>query len=462
MSILADVFEPEQRDTEKSVLVSVLIPLEDHRESAERSIRAWCAEQTLDRERYEVITVASNTVPKRRLDRIRRLLGERDRLVVTTHSHDVAQVAEAAALARGTFLFFSESHVWPNPDVLERCLDRMEARPDWAALICNLRRVTFNRLGEVEAEMYERDFASGSAELRWRNINDAAFFTRREPYFAAGGFDVGLGHFAEWLLAARYATEGFAVGYAADIEMSHLYPGDLRRDLARHVIRMVAAEARRARSCKRAAIVDWRLALERVPVALFGAWYERVRAAAAVVAARAGLFSAQRSRRDRALAIAFERYVTAVIRRARIRWTAAFLARRRPVLSGELWSAFSDRGDAGAGLYGCERFGNVTFRWSEPAAVVAVDLPPGRYRIHVNTLRPQLAARIGRPEFFLNAKPVEDVEISADGGEFSFSADVADAGGSWLGWVCPASSAPGDGRELGLPLVSILATVGEP
>lgn len=501
LSALADTPEAGGGRSQQSTLVSVLIPLEDHRHQAERSLRAWCANQTLDRARYEVIVVAARHVPARTIARMRRLLGERDRLVITASSHDVGQVAEAAALARGELLFFSESHVWPEPDVLERCLERMDQRADWSALICRLNRVTLNRLGDVEADMYERDFGSGATELRWRNINDAGFCTRRAAYFAVGGFDPALGHFAEWVLAARYATAGFAVGNCPDIVMSHLYPGDIRMlrhftedftkgeitylargpadrremlieaplewsrrgerrgDLARHIVRMIVAETARALSGRRRAAVDWRLALARLTVAAFGGRLARVTAALQVLFAHAALVAATCFRSKPALAAAFERYIAAIIRRTRLSWIDAVLARRRPAESGELWSAYPDKAADAAGLHEPEEFDGVPFCWSETVAAVAIELRPGRYRIHINTLLVQLADDVAQPQFYVNGEPLPADEIAADDNTFSFCVDIAHARGSWLGWICAPARAPDDERRLGLPLVSILATL---
>ena len=495
------VYEPHAAPAETSVVVSVLIPLEDRRNSAERSIRAWCTEQTLDRDRYEVIALASSTIGDGELARIRGLLGERDRLVRTVSAHDVGQVAEAAALAQGELLFFSESHVWPSPDVLEQSLRQMELHPEWAGLTCGSKRVVRNRVGAAEADMYERDFEIGWKELGWRNILDQCFLTRRAPYFAAGGFDATLGHFAEWVLAARYRTEGFIVGHCPEIELWHLFTGDLgelapftedfvrgeitylardpatwrealieaplewscrgdrRRDLARYILRLIAREAMSARRERRLPRVSWRMGLARAPVAIAGGWPARMLAALQLFACRAGLLAAQLG--NRSVGVAFERCMSAIIRRARLQWSDAFLARRQPSATGELWSAFPDRGDAAAGLHDWEHADGVPFRWSEPVAAVAVDLPPGRYLIHVNTLSKQLAKCSQQPEFFLNACPIADVRIMDDGNTISFVADLQRSGKNWLGWICAPSSAPGDTRLLGLPLVSILATVGD-
>lgn len=324
---------------------------------------------------------------------------------------------------------------------------------------------------------------------------------RGAPYFAVGGFDATLGHFAEWVFAARFATAGFVVGHCPDIEMWHLYPGDIastrhftedftngeiaylarnparreetliempvewssrgerRADLARHIVSMVAAETRRARAERRPGNVDWRHALKWLPVAAFGGALARTVAAIDIIIARVGLIAANRFQPTPALAVAFERYVSAVIRRARLRWADAFCTQHRVAESGELWSAFPEMAGNAAGLHGPEDYEGVLFSWSEPVAAVAVDLRPGRYRIHVNTLQVQLADETGRPEFYFNGKPIGDDEIAFDDNVMSFQVDVARRAKNWLGWICLQTSAPRDERLLGLPLVSVLATI---
>ena len=445
-----------------------------------------------------MIAVASSSLDDRQLARIRDLLGEQDRLVLTTCMHDIGQVAEAAALARGEFLFFAESHVWPSPDVLERSLRQLELRPDWAALNCGLKRAVLNRLGNAEADMYQQDFKTGSA-TGWRNINDAGFFTRRAAYVAVGGLDVALGHFAEWLLSARYATEGLVVGMCPDITLTHLYSGDVaglraftedfvrgeitylarnpgthrerliqsprewtcrgnqRRDLAAHVVRLVVGEVPHVLAERRRRMLTFRLALGWAPIMFAGAALPHIAAVLRVLTRRTGLFTANWLAGKRALARAFRRYIEAVIHRARLRSADELRARWRPPETGELWSPYPEHGDVGAGLHDLEQFGDVAFRWSEPAGVIEFHVPPGRYTIHVNMLWARLANRSYPPKFYLNGEHVTELDVSNEGNSVNFTADVRRLGPTYFGWICARAVAPGDSRLLGLPFVSILA-----
>jgi len=90
-------------------------------------------------------------------------------------------------------------------DVLTLCLQAFREHADWAGMSCSSVRVCHNRLSCGEADMYDADIAYGMTFMPWRKVLDQCFVTRREAYEACGGFEPELGHFAEWVLAARYA-----------------------------------------------------------------------------------------------------------------------------------------------------------------------------------------------------------------------------------------------------------------
>ena len=69
----------------------------------------------------------------------------------------MALCAHGAALARGTYLFFTESHVWPEHDVLVASKQVFDDHPDWAAFSCRTTRVAPNRVAQLEADLYEHD-----------------------------------------------------------------------------------------------------------------------------------------------------------------------------------------------------------------------------------------------------------------------------------------------------------------
>src|SRR6266404_8824643 len=205
-------------------LISVIIPLEFHRGQWERCWQGWQS-QTLDRTAFEIILVVPPNFPER--DRLNELRDPVPRLEYSHHSHDIALSADGAASARGNFLFFTESHCWPEPDMLELCLQAFHDNAEWAGLSCKSLRVCPNRLSEAEADMYEADTEYGMLVHPWRKILDVCFATRREAYEASGGFRPEFGHFSEWVLAATYFECGLKIGYLPEAQIHHYYIGYL-------------------------------------------------------------------------------------------------------------------------------------------------------------------------------------------------------------------------------------------
>jgi hypothetical protein len=221
-------------------LFSIIIPLEYHRGQWERCWQGWQS-QTLDKTAFEIILVVPPDFPDR--DRLSGLVNPAPRVEYSRHSHDVALCADGAASARGQFLFFTESHCWPEPDLLELCVQAFHANPDWTGFSCKSIRFSHNRLSEVEADMYEADTEYGMIVHPWRKILAVCFVTRREAYEECGGFKPELGHFSEWALAARYFECGHKIGYLPEARVHHYYIGALA-ELKAFTLDFVAGEIR--------------------------------------------------------------------------------------------------------------------------------------------------------------------------------------------------------------------------
>ena len=131
----------------------------------------------------------------------------------------------AAETARGDVLFFTESHCLPEPETLAHADAAARLNPDWAGFSCRSVPITHNLLSKIEAELYGRDIEFGMTEHPWRKVLDQCFVVRRSAYFQAGGFDPAFGHFAEWLIAARFHALGLTIGYTPDVRIHHVYIG---------------------------------------------------------------------------------------------------------------------------------------------------------------------------------------------------------------------------------------------
>lgn len=205
-------------------LFSVIIPLEYHRGQWERSWLGWTS-QTLDKSAFEIILVVPPDFPHR--EELSALAGSAARIEFADRSHDIGLCAIGAAKAQGKYLFFTESHCWPEPDVLELCSQAVRDHPDWAGFSCKSLPICHNRPSEAEADMYQSDIEFGMLEHPWRKVLDQCFVTRRDVYEECGGLRAELGHFAEWVLAAAYHARGHKIGYLEQARFHHYYIGDV-------------------------------------------------------------------------------------------------------------------------------------------------------------------------------------------------------------------------------------------
>lgn len=470
-------------------LFSIIIPLEYHRGQWDRAWQAWQS-QTLDRASFETILVVPPGFPER--DKLAEL-GDLACLEYSHHSHDIGLCAAGAAKARGKFLFFTESHCWPEPDLLELCLQAFHAHPDWAGFSCKSLRVTHNRLSEVEADMYEADTEYGMTVHPWRKILDVCFATRREAYEACGGFRPELGHFAEWALAARYFEMGYAIGYLPEARVHHYYIGSLAdlktftldfvrgesryfgenrhgpgnslleippelvcqdnfdRDMARAILRMVGRDlltSSAANGGSMRALGRW------AAPAILGDGFVRAEAAAvAVYAYLDAALAAVIGSRQR-LGVVFKRFIAALIRYQRLKCIRA--ERRR----GGTRDVMNGSGDDGVvldrtGFYPLEKFDGLSFRWSETAAAVRLHVNDGDRSIRINCAPVRDLADGIDLRFYLDGRRIPDGAIVIDRDRFEIRIDLPRSGTSTLGWMCRRFEAKADPRHLGLPVVGI-------
>ena len=139
-------------------LFSIIIPLEYHRGQWEQSWLGWTS-QTADKSLYEIILVVPPDFKTR--EELEALAADKARIEFTESEHDIGLCAFGATKARGRYLFFTESHCWPEPNVIELCIRAIEAHPDWAGFSCHSVPICHNRLSVAEAAMYQADIEFG-------------------------------------------------------------------------------------------------------------------------------------------------------------------------------------------------------------------------------------------------------------------------------------------------------------
>jgi hypothetical protein len=480
-------------------LFSIIVPLEYHRGQWEQCWLGWQA-QTLPKSKYEVILVVPPDFAQR--EKLPAMLGPGDRIEYSTEHHDIGLSAQGAARAGGQFLFFTESHCWPEPDVLEKCLHAFTAHPEWAALSCRSIRVTHNRLSSAEADMYEGDIDYGMKSHPWRKVLDQCFVTRRDIYDECGGLKSELGHFSEWVIAANYCERGHEIGYLAEAIVYHYYIGKLAelrtftRDFITGEMRYFAKEPhepgthlldvppqwicqgswdrRLARSLLRIAMHDMlvpsaarpprprmfaRTLMRWLTPAIVGDGAARVGATVKVgwafAAARLATLVGSKVR----LSGAFKNYVAALIDHQRLeyikseRHAQAKTAGNPQVDSAAGWNVFAPEN---AGFYPIETSHGTKFRWSETAAIMPAWMPAGQHHICIEYLPVRSLMHGVNVQFYLNERPLSARDVSIGPDTIEIKLNLAQSSHSTLAWTCPPFPATGDRRWLGLPVKRVV------
>jgi len=466
----------------------VVIPFEYHRGQWERCIGAWMA-QTVEPLRYEVILVVPPGFPRQQeLTDFLSRTNSRCRLLECDLHHDIGLSAFGASAARGQLLFFTESHCWPEPDVLALCVRAFDEHPEWAGFSCRSLPITPNRMAEAEADMYEADITYGMTVHPWRKILDQCFVTRRDAYTQCGGLQEEYGHFGEWALAASYHELGLVIGYLPEARFHHHYIGvlsELRKftldfvrgeinflsgDLSRpgrHLIEIPEEWMRRgshdrqlARALLRISLREcWRdvvrlpghlsAAMRWLAPALLGDSLGRTGALINVmsshVAARlANLFGSKQK-----LSEAFKAYLAALIHRQRLSSMADVRAAKRYDPDRSIFSPDH------AGFHPIETYQGERFRWSETAAMLRIDLPAGQIGICIDCLPVRGMLANVRPRFYLDGKRIADSDVKLEPFRAVIKANVLYAHVATLGWTCGYFAAPNDQRSLGLPVKNL-------
>ena len=484
--------------------VSIIIPFQAHRARALDCIRGWVATQELPSHDYEIVAVLPVADPDRLREPIKALLRPHDRLILSNATHDVAQSVEGAAASTGDYLVFTESHAWPEHDVLFDMLAEFERHPDWAAFSCRTISVAPTRLSRAESDHYDRDILLALTGHPWRKVLNQIFVTRRQAYIDTGGYDPGLQHFAEWELAARYFDRGLTIGFAPQITILHHSSGDFQElsDFTRSFVsgeidfysrgatasviwteippewstrgalddRLTGALA----ACLRRALLG-RPRRSLLPTLLREAMvWSMIAAKGAGSASRAAEF---RVKLDRLLLAAtsfagsrtlnaqrFTAWVASVIHSQRLRKIASQSAGPPPadleseILGSEMLAADDRNAGHMVGFHLRESYQSIPLRWSRPAAMVELELMRGQKRISIDCApvrepMPQL-----KPAFFIDGIPVPDARLSYSEHGAVIALQERPPGRLQLAWVCKPFAAVHDSRRLGLPLIKIAIT----
>jgi hypothetical protein len=159
------------------------------------------------------------------------------------------------------------------------------------------------------------------------------------------------------------------------------------------------------------------------------------------------------------LTTAFKNYVAALIDYQRLAClksfhrTATQAAMRSCVESKSGFDVFAPEN---AGLHPIEAFQGTKFRWSEPAAIMPIQMPVGQHRICIEFLPVRPWMHRADLRFYFNEKPLPACDVSIGPETIEIKLDLRQSGDSTLAWTCCRFPAAGDRRRLGLPIKRIV------
>jgi hypothetical protein len=209
--------------------LSVLVPLIDPRGDAIDHLRTWTHEQTLPRERYQLVITSAGEDPDVE-DQVAEMLAPHDRLERVPGANVFALWHAAAAKADTPWLLLTENHCEADPACLATVVDALESDPEVDALTMEHGHITENRAGELAAQWFERVYEDWSRPERWtkeHRLNPVGCVVNRRAYEEAGGINARYGDFSMALLSARLHERRARIGHAP-AQVLHVHVDDIK------------------------------------------------------------------------------------------------------------------------------------------------------------------------------------------------------------------------------------------
>jgi hypothetical protein len=488
-------FKPDVPD-DAGLLVSVVLPIADHRGQALGSVRSWARTQTLPRDRYEVIVVSDGLEPG--LDaQIRTLLHPQDRLVYGPPGIEARLYDVGARAARGRWLFFTEAHCFGDRQCLEAMVSYLDASGDDGAS-ARSQGIASNYLARMEERLFHENASPRLAPEHWNKIFMRGSALARECYLQAGGLTWRYGLFAEPDLAARLYASGHKIGHApaavvrhvntrsvAELRSSvHDYSGGQCTYLTEHPEgdgaqyfgtptwwsqrSLIDPRIDRNLWCSLGKSLlqpgeDWQARgtrwIKLLPAAMLGTRWRVLEADWTVWQAQVRCWWWRK--RDDRLIHAYRELWPALARQAGVHALAKAQARESvaPDAAGDAFEVAELPDTWHTGMHDREELDGDRFRWSSPVACLKLPLKPGRQVLLLDThgLRPDV-----RMAAFLNGHRLRLRDLQYQVGEVQLAIrqeQLSEGPFQYLVLICeplrPWLHGVPDQRELGLPLFRI-------
>ncbi len=483
--------------------LSLLVPLEDARGDAVEHLRTWTHEQSLPRERYQVVITSTGEDPGGE-EPVRELLAEHDVFEHVPGANLMELWNAAAARASSDWLVLTESHCEADPACLASVVRMIQTYGERDALTLDHGHIISNAVSELGARWFEQIYKQWDEPGQWPRLNLVGFAIRREVYRQAGGLDSRYGLFSAPLLSARLHRQGARIGHVPDAHVLHVHNDEIeehhgfsadyargeceartrldrafcepyfgpapvwtnrlryQRPVACRAAAVIAASAARAVLGRRSAL-PWLLRE-------LGAWLPAAVGGTAPHLARAKvvfrlceLAASQDFVPPDLSWPAFLRAHEQVLELTQLAWVHDELEPPSPLRA---WSGrrgveeFSH--EELVGVHGLERQGERWFRWTEPVTVLRLAAASDARSLRIETGGLRGAPLDGLRAAYVDGRRVPPEQLHAEGPTVDVPVPGRKRSGPAITTVTlltrplePPAAGPRDGRRLGMPIVSI-------
>lgn len=201
--------------------VAVVVPLDDPRGDVVEHLRTWTRAQTLERGRFQVVASADGE----HSEFARRIAGElapHDRLVTVPGANLMDLYDAAARAASAPVLVLTEAHVRAEPGCLAAIAEAFADDPELeVATLKHHQIVDAGGISGFSSRWFERAFAAWKA-AGWLRLNITGVAIRTETYLGVGGLDTRLGLYAPFLMAALLDLEQARTRHLEQAEVGHV------------------------------------------------------------------------------------------------------------------------------------------------------------------------------------------------------------------------------------------------
>lgn len=203
--------------------LSVVVPLEDTRgEDAAEHLRTWTHEQSLPRDRYQVVVASPGGLPDAEAQ-VERVLSPHDALVYAPGGRLQDLWNAAAERAEGDWLVMTESHCEGDPACLAAIARAVENDPDVDAFTLRHGHIAQNDIAELCARWFDVLYEDWTRPDTWDRLNLVGIAIHRRAFEAMGRLDPRSRGFSAPLLSARLQEEGGRIEHIDDAVVLHVH-----------------------------------------------------------------------------------------------------------------------------------------------------------------------------------------------------------------------------------------------